>query len=84
MIAKRITKELTGWRGEARLYQLDPPLNGHKYVVVSATVVDYSGAETYIFGADRDGRVTDWGELPGSFQGGTDHEGALRNVGYEV
>ena len=33
--------------------------------------------ETYIFACDSEGRVSDWTELPGSFQGGTDHQRAI-------
>jgi len=40
--------------------------------------------ECYLFRCDADGSVTDWGELPGSYQGGTDHARALADGGYEV
>ena len=80
-----LVKKLSGtWAGEARLYQLSEPLETYEFVIVSATVVIYCGPETYIFGADPDGNIADWGELCGSFQGGLDHERALRNAGYEV
>lgn len=79
---------------DARLYRLDPPLAAkdwdtgemvsHEYVRTSATVVMFSGPETYIFPADENGEVTDWGELEGSYKGGLDHEEALRGAGYEV
>lgn len=69
--------------GEAYLYRLSEPLAGSDFVVVSAT--EFGGRyETYIFPATQDGKVADWGELPGSFQGGYDHEQALANAGYEV
>ena len=71
--------------GEMRLYKLDPPLDGSvAYVVVSATVAMFSGPETYIFPADSDGEITDWGELEGSYRGGLDHAEALANAGYAV
>lgn len=88
-------KFLDNYTGDARLYKLttpiikegwdeeDPPQT-YKYVVVSATVVMFSGPETYIFGADKDGKVLDWCELNGSFRGGLDHTKALENAGYEV
>jgi hypothetical protein len=76
-------KKLTGFYGEARLYKVTPPLDGHEHVAVSA-VVAYSGPETYIFPADADGKVLSWGELDGSFRGDLDHEAALRLAGYEV
>jgi len=81
-------------RGAQRLYELDPPLaeepwdddqpvKHHRYVVVSA-VVAYSGPETYIFPADEEGAITDWGELEGSFRGALNHEAALQGAGYDV
>ena len=57
---------------------------GDEYVVVSAADVMYSGPETYIFGADENGEVVDWLELPGSFRGKLDHVAALEGAGYEV
>ena len=70
--------------GEARLYRVDPPLDGNSFVVVSATVAPYSGAETYIFPANEDGTVRSWLELDGSYRGGLDHDEALRRAGYTV
>jgi hypothetical protein len=94
--AKFITT-LPDWRGDARVYELDPPLSdrqrdddpGRKwvYVVVSAVVAWCSGPETYIFPARKDGDIfttVDMLELDGSFQGALDHERALNNAGYEV
>lgn len=83
-------KNLTGFYGDARLFRLDPPLRDdyreaeYEYVVVSAVVAPYSGPETYIFGADYKGEVVNWGELPGSFRGGLDHDAALSGADYEV
>ena len=54
------------------------------YVWVSAADVPFSGPETYIFPCDSGGKVTDWGEMDGSFKGSLDHERALLNAGYEV
>lgn len=65
-------------------YRLDPPLNGHEFVVSSAETVSCSGPETYLFGADADGNITDWSELEGSYRGGLDCEQAIRNAGYEI
>ena len=74
-----------GFRGDARLYKLNPPFeNNIKYVVVSATIPIYGGPETYIFEANREGKVRNWGELKGSFKGDLDHGRALRGMGYEV
>jgi hypothetical protein len=79
-----------GFTGEARHYRLDPPIEDrdnettHEYVVVSATYAMFTGPETYIFPADKKAKVTDWGELEGSFRGGIDHNKALDNAGYRV
>ena len=80
-----------------KLYELDPPLEefsflseereSHQYVIVSAANHGEGILrvhETYIFPADKDGEITDWGELPGSIKGTTDHEEALQEAGYEV
>lgn len=87
------------WTGEAKFYRLTPPIKEtryswsedepdevieHDYVIVSATVVMFSGPETYIFPANEDGSVKSWGELEGSFRGGLNHEEALTNAGYQV
>lgn len=77
-------KNLNGWEGDARLYRLSEPLDGHEYVIVSAVVAMFSGPETYIFPADPEGEVTGWGELEGSFRGGLDHVEALEGAGYVV
>jgi hypothetical protein len=80
----RLVKVMDGYRGDARLYKLSPPLKGARHVIVSAVNAMYSGDETYIFKADAEGQITDWLEMEGSFKGGLDHEKALRGAGYEV
>ncbi|HAM40550.1 MAG TPA: hypothetical protein DCP69_04245 [Candidatus Omnitrophica bacterium] len=90
-----LVKELTGFSGKAILYRLSPPMTWESWgednkptehttthVVVSAVFAPYTGPETYIFPADKDGKVIDWGELDGSYRGGLDHEAALSNAGY--
>jgi hypothetical protein len=58
---------------------------GHsEYVLVSAVDAMFTGPETYIFPADAEGNVINWGELEGSYRGGYSHEEALRRVGYEI
>lgn len=79
----KFLKHLDGFTGDARLFELDPPLDGSTFVVVSATTV-LGRPETYIFPADENGSVINWGEMEGSFQGGKDHTRALANAGYEV
>lgn len=85
MKAERLsTKMPSDTMGEWRHYRLSPPLEGHEYVIVSASTVLLSGPETYIFPADEKGNVTDWAELDGSFRGDRDHNRALRSAGYTV
>lgn len=74
---------LPNFSGDAQHFSLNEPLDGAEHVIVSAVDV-FGRPETYIFPADKDGNVTDWGELTGSFHGGLDHEEALRGAGYEV
>jgi hypothetical protein len=80
----KLISNLDDFSGDARLYKLSKPLSGHMYVIVSAAYAMFSGPETYIFPANEKGEVTSWGELDGSYRGGTDHARALRNAGYEV
>lgn len=72
--------------GRACLYRLSEPLGGYETVVVSAltSAFDTGQPETYIFGADENGKVLDWGELDGSQRGTTDHALVLGFAGYEI
>ena len=97
MKTAKYIKKMKKW-GDANLYQLSEPLEYDKpwddedktpaketsYVVVSAVIALYSGAETYIFATDKDGNVLDWGELDGSYRGGLSHDEALQRAGYSV
>lgn len=76
-------RQLQDWRGNATLYRLSEPLEGNEYVVVSGISNEW-GREAYIFAADADGEVLEWGELPGSYRGDISHVEALRGAGYEV
>jgi len=66
------------------LYEMKPPHKGHRYVVASAVIAPFSGAETYLFPADAQGEITDWDELPGSIRGTLEHGDAIEAAGYEV
>lgn len=46
------------------------------FVVTSAACV-MGESETYVFPSDENGKVTDWGELDGSFKGDLDHGRAI-------
>lgn len=73
-----------GLRTDGRIYRMEPPLDGHDHVWVSAVFVPFTGPETYIFGWDEGVKdVASWGELEGSYRGGLDHDEALRGAGYE-
>ena len=45
--------------------------------VVTCAVYAFSGPETYVVPANAAGKITDWGELPGSFRGALDHDAAI-------
>ena len=84
-------KMLSGFNGIAGLYELSEPLKPYaideidteyNYVVVSAAIA-WGGPHTYIFGADENGNVINWIELPGSSRGVYCHKTALENAGYE-
>jgi len=90
-----LLRHLDGWKGDARLYRLTPPLTEdrswlaepdatHEYVIVSGVTAFGGGEETFIFPALKDGHVKSWGEVEGSFQGSIDHAEALRGAGYEI
>ena len=86
-IATKI-KELTDFQGHAALYQLSEPLedydgDSHEWVIVSsANNPIYGGCETYIFPANSEGLVLDFGEMPGSTRDVYHHATALENAGY--
>ena len=83
MIAKLLKDVSENFKGDARLYELSEPLEGHSNVVVSA-VSAYGRPETFIFGSDEEGNITNWLELPGSFQGDINHNKALEGAGYII
>ena len=76
--AKFIKDVSCKFKGDMRLYEVEPPMKYDHWhgdsettercskVVVSA-VHTWSGPETYIFAADDEGNVLDWSELHGSF-----------------
>jgi hypothetical protein len=64
-------------------YDKERFLKKTKYVIVSAVIVLGTGPETFIFPADKNGQILDWGELEGSYRGGLNHDKALRKAGFE-
>lgn len=84
-----LVKEIEGWSGDARLYELSEPIGAGdgestRYVIVSAIVMPLTGPETYIFPADKDGEVKHFTELGGSYRGGVSHETALKDAGFSI
>ncbi len=62
---------------------LTPHYKTYNYVWVSATVVPFSGPETYIFGWDAEKEeVANWSEVTGSYAGDLCHSSALAQAGY--
>jgi hypothetical protein len=89
-------KDMAGFTGTAKLYklsekvpygslfdELDTPEGETEFVVVSACHAIFSGPETYIFPANEEGEVINWGELPGSYRGDLNHDAALIKMGFE-
>lgn len=74
------------WTGNAhaKIYQTDPPLEGHEFVRVSKAVVPLTGPETYVFACSAEGEILDWRELEASRWGEYTHEEILEGAGYEV
>lgn len=65
-----------------RLWLVTPKLEGHKYVITSE-VKDKIAFETYIFPSDKNGNITDYGDLDGSMRGINCYKTALKKAGYE-
>ena len=79
-------KNVKETQGKACLYELSEPLRGYEYVIVSAVksrLTDIDG-ETLIFGSDETGKIKSFLELPGSYNGGMDHQKALNDAGYDI
>ena len=68
--------------GSRELWRLDPPHEGHTFVVTSAVVGLNGIPELLIFGADSKGRSVSGQDLEGSCRGTLDHHMALRATGY--
>jgi len=66
-------------------YEADEYRRETNFVVTS---VPYNpalvGPETYIFPADQEGEILNWGELDGSFKGGMDHSQAIERAGFKA
>lgn len=73
-------KHRLDWNDGASLYKLEPPLDGHRYVVASQDRLGI--AETMVFAADNHGNVTDWGGMGVVKE--YSHLHALESIGYKL
>jgi hypothetical protein len=66
------------------VYGVKPPMKDYDDQDVEIVLISAAHGETYIFPADIDGKVTDWGELPGSQKGTLSHQKVLNDAGYDI
>ncbi len=64
------------------LVKVSPPHDGHEFIVVSVGKSGFN--ETYLFGANEDGIITNWMELSGSQVGFRDHRRVLCEAGFII
>lgn len=89
MSTATLVKKLDNMRGDAAVYELDPPLDEIRFVTVSAVDLnfggfdmgDYRNSETMIFPSDGE-TTTDWGEL--AMIPYKSHTDALADLGYDL
>lgn len=72
---------------EAKVFKMDPPLEGHNYVLLSKVnryvfELDEKIIETYIFPCNEKGEVLSWLELQGSKKGVHSIDSILEDLGY--
>lgn len=84
-VATLLNPSLAGWKSDARLFRVEPPLAGYGHVIVSAATV-YGWPEVMIFGSNAAGGhpASSGLPLPATLKGTLDHAEALRLAGYEV
>lgn len=71
----------TNLRTRAAIYEMAPPLRGHRRVAVSSTVAPLSGPETLIFAVEDSGEVRDFLDI-GGLRGTLSHPEALFMIRY--
>ena len=84
MNTNRIARKIKNVNSHQILWEVLPRINGHKYVITSATQVEFTGPETYMFAADENGKITDWCELPASYRGELNHKKCFENINYQI
>lgn len=92
-IEAKFIKEAGKMRGLAHLFELselvpygwdeDSDRPTTKFVIASSISNEW-GSEVYIFPADAAGKITDWGEMEGSFKGAGSPQDAIENAGWVV
>ena len=87
--AQLLKDNLSGYKGRAALYRVNPPIRGWEddesySLVVLSTSEAFGHLETLVFPADENGQVTYWGELPSSRRNVASHQQILENAGYTV
>lgn len=71
------------------VYELNPPVQGNKYVLASAVdphplyPSEFAYPETLVFPSDEEGNVKDYGEIGGG-RGYRDCDRAIREMGYSI
>jgi len=82
-------RKLEGWKGDAALYKVEPPVrysnyddDEHEtdYVIASSVIALYTGPETLVFPADQDGEAINMLEIGGG-RGPLNHQWALSTLG---
>lgn len=82
-IATPLAQNLGGYAGEARLYRLDPPLQGEEHVIV--WVQTFGVPEACVVIAHPSGAAKTMNRMPGSYvHPQPSHAGALFLAGYEI
>ena len=76
------------------LYKLDPGIEGNEYVILSTSYCNGNMGsynennplikETYIFAANKDGKIKDYLELDGSQKVSVCHAEVLTDAGYTI
>lgn len=82
MVAKKLKALSEDFSGDAAVYEMDPPFEGHKFVVVSG-VRNAFAHETMLFKSDKNGKVTEWGDLH-CVRNTQSHQEVLGELGYTI
>ena len=82
--AKLIKADLNDFTGNACLYKVNPPIEKNKYVIASSVIAPFSGEETLLFPAFKNGEVKSWSELDGSQRGTMSHTLVFEEIGYKT